>query len=162
MRQDERETLRRRFGFRGGYSGVHERDAGAELTLDHFQPSSHGGRDEPENWVYCCHACNEYKGSLLQPGSFHRILHPLPDDTAAHMVELEDGTIKALSETGTFQIATLHLNRRQLVACRLERRVLETAYQTQASLLERLRDLERQIQTLTAQLQQLESRDPFT
>ena len=43
MRQDERETLQRRFQFRCGYCGVSERDAGAELTVDHFQPRSQGG-----------------------------------------------------------------------------------------------------------------------
>ncbi|MBI3408208.1 MAG: HNH endonuclease [Planctomycetes bacterium] len=49
MRQDQREMLRRQFQFRCGYCGVHESDAGAELTVDHFQPRSHGGSHEPEN-----------------------------------------------------------------------------------------------------------------
>jgi 5-methylcytosine-specific restriction endonuclease McrA len=62
MRDEERKTLRQRFHFRCGYCGVHERDAGAELTTDHFQPRSKGGPHELENWVYCCHACNEFKG----------------------------------------------------------------------------------------------------
>jgi hypothetical protein len=42
MRQDERETLRQRFAFRCGYCGVSEQDAGAERTVDHFQPRSQG------------------------------------------------------------------------------------------------------------------------
>jgi 5-methylcytosine-specific restriction endonuclease McrA len=111
MRPDEREALRGRFQYRCGYCGVSERDAGAELTIDHFQPRSQGGSDEPENWVYCCHACNEFKGDFWQPTSLHRILHPLRDDLAAHMVEQEDGTLQALSETGAFHIERLHLNR---------------------------------------------------
>jgi 5-methylcytosine-specific restriction endonuclease McrA len=64
MRQDEHETLRRIYQFRCGYCGVRERDAGAELTVDHFQPRSQGGLDGPENWVYSCHACNEFKGQV--------------------------------------------------------------------------------------------------
>ena len=102
MRQDERDTLRRRFGFRCGYCGVHERDIGSVLTVDHFQPRSRGGVDEPENWVYCCHACNEFKGDSWQPDSPQRILHPRRDNLAVHVVAQEDGTVKALARPGHF------------------------------------------------------------
>ena len=61
MRQDQRDALRHRFEFRCGYCGVTERDVGAELTVDHFQPRSRGGLHEADNWVYCCHPCNEFK-----------------------------------------------------------------------------------------------------
>src|SRR5687767_8772810 len=125
MRKDELETLRRRFQFRCGYCGVSERDAGAELTVDHFQPRSQAGLHESENWVYCCHACNEFKGNTWDPNSPRRILHPLRDDTSAHVVEEENGTLRSLTETGSFHIERLHLNRRQLVAYRHERRLLE-------------------------------------
>lgn len=162
MRQDERETLQRRFQFRCGYCGVSERDTGAELTVDHFQPRSQGGLQEPENWVYCCHACNEFKGNYWQPNSPHRILHPLRDAIAAHMVEQEDGTLYALTETGAFHIERLHLNRRQLVAYRCERRLLAAARQTQARLFERLQQLEEQVRTLTAQVEQFDHGDPNT
>jgi HNH endonuclease len=161
MRQDEHENLRRRFGFRCGYCGVHERDVGAELTVDHYQPRSRGGDDEQENWVYCCHACNEYKGDSWQPDSPQRILHPIRDNAAAHLLEQEDATVRALSETELFHIETLHLNRRQLVEYRFERRRLEATRQTQARLLGRLQELEGQVQTLTAQIRQLEGSDPF-
>ncbi len=159
MRQDERETLRQRLQFRCGYCGVSERDVGAELTVDHFQPRSQGGLHEPENWVYCCHACNEFKGDSWHPKSRQRILHPLRDEIAAHMVEQENGTLQAVSETGAFHIETLRLNRRQLVAYRSERRLLEAARQAQALLLQRLQQLEEKVQTLTGQLEQLERDD---
>src|SRR6266852_4333511 len=87
MRKDERLTLRQHFQFRCGYCGVHERDVGAELTVDHFQPRSRDGAHEPENWVYCCHACNEFKGDYWQPDSPYRIPHPIRDTSASHMVE---------------------------------------------------------------------------
>jgi hypothetical protein len=162
MRQDEREALRRRFQFRCGYCGVSERDAGAELTVDHYQPRSQGGLHEPENWVYCCHACNEFKGDFWQPDSPLRILHPLRDELAAHLAEQEDGTLQALSETGAFHIERLHLNRPPLIAYRRERRLLEAARQTQARLLERLQQLEEQVRSLTAQLEELGGGGPNT
>jgi hypothetical protein len=160
MRHDERETLRHCFHFQCGYCGVSERDAGAELTVDHFQPSSQGGLDQPENWVYCCHACNEFKGDSWNPDSARRVLHPLRDDPAVHMAEQDDGTLQALSETGAFHIERLHLNRRQLVAYRHERRLVDAAHQTQARLIERLQQLEQEVETLTARLQRLERGEP--
>lgn len=159
MRHDERETLRRCFQFRCGYCGIGERDAGAELTVDHFQPSSHGGLHEPDNWVYCCHACNEFKGDSWQPNSPRRILHPLRDEIAAHLVEQEDGTLQPLSETGAFHIERLQLNRRQLVAYRCERRLLEAARQNQVRLFQRLQQLEEQVQSLTEALAKLDRGD---
>src|SRR5947208_2196394 len=83
---------------------VRERDVGSELTVDHFQPRSKGGMDEPSNWVYRCHACNEFKGDFFQTDSIQRILHPTNDKTAPHLVEDEDGTLRGLTETGTFHI----------------------------------------------------------
>jgi len=154
MRQDEREALRRQFAYRCGYCGVRELDVGAELTIDHFQPSSHGGRHEPENWIYCCHACNEFKGDYWEPGSRCRILHPLNDDLAAHVVELDDGTLQGLSETGTFHILRLRLNRPPLVAHRFERRQLEITRSTQRRILEKLQELDTQVRELTAELEQ--------
>jgi len=160
MCQEERETLRRRFQFRCGYCGVGEHDVGAELTVDHFQPRSRGGPDEPENWVYCCHACNEFKGDFWQPDSPLRILHPLRDEPTAHWIEQEDETFLARSETGAFHIERPHLTRRPLVAYRRERRLLEMARQTQARLLERLQQLEEQVQALIARLEQHEGGEP--
>src|SRR5207249_5097716 len=58
-----------------------------------------------------CHACNEYKGSYYQPGSSERLLHPLHDNLREHILEQEDGTLQALTLTGTWHIEQLHLNR---------------------------------------------------
>lgn len=156
MRPDEREVLRQRFHFCCGYCGVSERDAGAELTIDHYQPRSRGGLDDLENWVYCCHACNEFKGDYWQPSSPRRILHPLRDAIADHILEQADGTLRALTETGAFHLGRLHLNRLQLVAYRRELRDLQAAYDTQARLLKRLQGLEEQVQNLAAQLEKLQ------
>jgi hypothetical protein len=160
MRPDEHETLRERFQYRCGYCGVSELDAAAELTVDHYRPRSHGGPHEPENWVYCCHACNEFKGDYWQSDSARRILHPLRDDVAAHIEAKDDVTLAALNETGEFNIERLRLNRSQLVAHRSERRRIETARLQQTGLLQRLQQLEEQVQTLSVQLEQLERGDP--
>jgi hypothetical protein len=159
MRQDERERLRRQFQFRCGYCGVRESDAGAELTVDHFHPRSQGGLHEPENWVYSCHACNEFKGDFWEPDSLRRILHPLRDNAESHIVEKVDGTLRALTETGAFHVERLHLNRRQLVEYRRERRLLEHARQEQARLLERLKKLEEEVDTMVAELAEMKRDD---
>ena len=53
-------SLRQLYRFRCGYCGVSETEAGAELTVDHFQPRSVQGADTVANCVYCCHACNAF------------------------------------------------------------------------------------------------------
>src|ERR1051326_6501310 len=94
MRPDEREALRHRFGFRCGYSGVSESDVGAELTVDHFQPRSRDGPEEPANRVYSCFNCNVNKGDVWAPDSPQRILHPLNDDLSEHIAEQPDGMLE--------------------------------------------------------------------
>lgn len=125
MRKAEYAALRRRFGYRCGYCGVHEMDVGAELTVDHYQPRSRGGAETEENWIYCCHACNEHKQDYWRPDSPRRILHPLQDDITEHITEKTDGMLLAQSETGAFHIQRLHLNRPQLVMQRLRRQRAE-------------------------------------
>jgi 5-methylcytosine-specific restriction endonuclease McrA len=96
----ERQALRRRFAFRCGYCRVREDAVGAELTVDHFQPRSCGGAHTPENLVYCCHACNEFKGDYWEPESPRRILHPERDSFAEHVAAADDGTVRGLTEPG--------------------------------------------------------------
>src|SRR5207249_7158718 len=97
----------------------------AALTSDHFQPRSRGGADDLQNLVYCCHACNEYKGDFYQPDAVERLLHPLRDTLSQHIVERDDGTLRALTPTGAFHIEQLHLNRPTLIAHRLAERQLQ-------------------------------------
>lgn len=156
MRVDERERLRERYQFRCGYCGVNERDVGAELTVDHFQPRSPGGAHEAGNWVYCCHACNEFKGGVWAPESEQRVLHPVRDDPARHFIEQDDGTLVALTETGSFQIDRLRLNRNPLVAYRREHARFKDARQLQARPVARVEEIEREVQNLIALLESLE------
>ena len=121
MRAEDREALRRRFGFQCGYCGVSETEVGSELTLDHYRPRSHNAPDEPENWVYCCFACNTNKSDVWAPDSEQRILHPLRDDLSEHIAEQPDGVLVGLTGTGRFHVAQLQLNRPPLVLSRLRR-----------------------------------------
>jgi hypothetical protein len=142
MRREDREALRRRFNFRCGYCGVSEREVGAELTVDHFQPCSRGGADERANWVYSCFTCNNHKSDVWASDSRQRILHPLRDRPARHIAEQPDGTLIGLTETGRFHIAQLQLNRPPLIAHRLARRrqvELEQALKEALHLQEELR-----------------------
>ena len=116
IRPAQREALRRIYNFRCGCYGVSEVDSDAELTADHFQPRSQGGTDAVGNLVYCCHACNAYKGNYYQPEASEHLLHPLRDNLSEHILEQEDGTLYALTPTGAFHIAQLHLNRPALIA----------------------------------------------
>ena len=155
----DRDALRRRFQFRCGYCGVREGDVGAELTVDHFRPRSRGGTDEPDNLVYCCHACNEFKGDFWELDPPRRLLHPLRDAPAAHLAEEPDGTLRGLTVTGAFHLDRLRLNRPPLVEYRRERRRLDAARRAERQLLDRLRELDGRLERLLADLDRLRPGD---
>lgn len=155
-RSDLRTQVRERFDFCCGYCGVSETQAGAQLTLDHFQPRSQGGGNALENLVYCCHACNENKGDYWQPDAAARILHPLRDDLNEHLREQADGTLDALSDTGVFHIRRLRLNRPELIAHRLSKRRDRAADQHEADLREQLRLAEERYQSLLARIERMD------
>jgi hypothetical protein len=121
MRIADRRRVREEYQRRCGYCGILEDEAGAELTIDHFQPQSQGGTDDLENLVYCCHACNEFKGDYWEPDSEERILHPRLDSLSEHLREYPDGTVMGLTPTGVFHVQKMRLNRPQLIARRLAR-----------------------------------------
>ena len=152
MRESIRDALRARYQYRCGYCGVAETDVGAELTVDHFQPRSQNGSDDVDNLVYCCNACNQFKGDYWQPTSVERILHPLRDLLAEHITELKNGRLQALTETGKFHLDHLHLNRPALIANRRRRRRdKETQAQQQADF-QLIEQLTREIERLQEQM----------
>jgi hypothetical protein len=151
-----RQALRERYHFRCGYCGVHETDVGAQLTVDHFQPRARGGTNAIGNLVYCCHACNEFKGDYWNPDSPRRLLHPLHDDPAEHLALSDDGSLCNLTETGTFHIQRLQLNRPALVARRARELRLQAARAAQERMLQQLEDLQGELNYLKSQLQALQ------
>ena len=145
MTSQQRATLRQLYQFRCGYSGTSESEMGAELTVDHFRPRSRGGTEEASNWVYCCHACNEFKGDLWQPDTTRRILHPLKDDLTAHIAEQSDGALIGLTETGRFHVQRLHLNRPPMVLRRREQRENARRHQIVDEMAASVQDLRRRL-----------------
>lgn len=149
-----RELIRHRYTFRCGYCNTREIDAGAELTLDHFQPRSRGGTDTEENLVYCCHACNEFKTDYWQPDSPHRILHTLRDAVNEHLVEEESGLLRGLSETGVFHVNKLQLNRPALVFRRLEKRQETLLQRLESEVEQKVRRMEQRVEEMAQAIEQ--------
>ena len=151
MNETERNALRSRFRFACGYCGVTETQNGAQLTVDHFQPTSRGGPDDASNWVYSCFACNTFKGAFWEVAPSDFLLHPLRDDVAVHLHEEEDGTFTALSSRGQLHLERLHLNRPELVEHRREDR-------RQAERDQRITRLVSQLGRMNEELAELRSR----
>ena len=118
IRASDRRLVRSIYMMRCGYCQVSEADIGAELTCDHFQPQSLGGSDEPDNLVYACHACNEFKGDYFSDSVETQLLHPLRDDLTLHVRQQEDGKLQGVTAAGQRYIDRLQLNRRPLVLYR--------------------------------------------
>ncbi len=95
MNASQRARIRQLYAYSCGYCGVHEVDVGATLTVDHYHPTIHGGTNDDENLVYCCHRCNEHKGAYWhEVQTPHiRLLHPLEDNLTLHLIEQENGQL---------------------------------------------------------------------
>ena len=114
--------VRQRAGFACEYCGVSETDSGGELTIDHIQPQAKAGSDDPENLVYCCPRCNQYKADYWpELPDAPSLWNPRVDSRENHFLELVDGTLHPITEIGAFTLKRLRLNRPALVANRLER-----------------------------------------
>lgn len=161
-----REAVRRAYGYRCGYCGVHDEEVGSELEIDHFQPRSAGGGDDPDNLVYCCPTCNRLKGDFWATddpvATQRRLLHPKRNDLSVHLHEKVNGLLTAMTEIGVFHIERLRLNRPPLVALRRARqeaaqlhRELTAAREGQAQLQEQITSLERKLEDVLKQLSRL-------
>lgn len=143
-----RDFVRQRAHLACEYCGVTEIDTGGELTIDHYQPQARGGTDEPENLLYCCVRCNQYKLDYwpIQPNDL-LLWNPRAEPASIHFLRLEDGTLYSLTPTGTFTIQRLRLNRSPLVAYRQR----QHTYAEEQRLLVRYRELLTLLEHLQAQ-----------
>jgi len=140
-----RKQVRQRANFACEFCGITETDAGGELTIDHYQPTAKGGDDGPENLLYCCARCNQYKLDYwpTYPDT-PSLWNPRREPASQHFLELDDGTLYPLTATGAFTLKRLRLNRPPLVAHRLRKRQqteeirLLTRYRGLIQLLEQL------------------------
>lgn len=117
-RAEKTDYLRLLYRCRCGYCGATEAEAGGVLTRDHFRPLTKGGRNSVDNLVYACADCNRAKGDYWGDSPETRLLHPLSDDTGAHLRAEPDGTLSSVSPPGATYLCVLDLNRAALVARR--------------------------------------------
>ena len=153
MRRSMRQLVRIRDDFRCVYCGVRETQIGAELTLDHLRPRVHGGADNAENLVYCCHACNEFKGEYWQIEANLRLLNPLEDDFDLHYREQDNGVLLALIIRGENHLRVLQLNRPERIAHRLERKEIAFLREQNQRLRQQLQEAEQTTDRLEAELE---------
>ncbi len=143
-----REQVRRRANFACEFCGVSETDVGGQLTVDHFRPRSKGGTDSFDNLVYCCVPCNQYKLDYWPADSDDSELwNPRRWPVEQHFLELEDGTLHALTVMGAFTLQRLRFNRPELIDHRLHKR----QEQETMRLLARYRGLTQALEQLLAQ-----------
>jgi hypothetical protein len=153
MRRALRQSVRGRYDFRYGYCGVSETNIGAEMTVDHFLPRIQGGDDSLDNLGYCCHACNQFKGDYWRTEPDMRLLHPPLDDLTLHYREQEDGTLFALTKRGANHLQTLHLNRPELIAFRLEQKAIVLSRQLNQTLRQQLQESQQTTSRLEVELE---------
>ena len=61
IRKEKRLAIYLRDGLACAYCGESVED-GAKLTLDHLKAHNHGGSNDADNLVTCCHRCNSARG----------------------------------------------------------------------------------------------------
>jgi len=110
-----RQQVRRRANFACEFCGVSETDTGGELTIDHFCPQSKGGDDSLDNLLYSCVRCNQYKLDYWPDSPAEPMLwRPRHEPASLHFLELDDGALYPLTETGAFTLRRLRLNRHRV------------------------------------------------
>jgi hypothetical protein len=140
--------VRQRANFSCEFCGGTETDVGGELTIDHFRPQAKGGASDLENLLYCCQRCNQYKADYwpTHPDD-PQLWNPRQESRETHLLLLADGTLYAITPTGTFTLKRLRLNRSPLVAHRLRKH----HHSEEQRLLERYRDLVAALEQLQTQ-----------
>jgi hypothetical protein len=149
--------VRNLYAFACGYCGITEADVGAELTIDHFRPLAHGGKDDDANLVYCCFACNTFKGDAWDPIG-PNVLHPLADDITQHITHQVDGHFRPLTALGERHIATLQLNREPLVRRRRAQVITADMLRRQQAVENRIESIESTLVRLAEEVQALNKR----
>jgi hypothetical protein len=162
---EDRQEIREAYGYCCGYCGVSETDIGGELQIDHYQPTTRGGGDNPGNLVYACVHCNRFKGSYWPnegDSESLKILHPGEDDLSTHLQVTASGRMEGLTPRGWFHIQRLHLNRPQLVVWRQNwqryrelKEALRRSEDITLELQQRIRELEQEASMLRRRIAQL-------
>jgi len=135
--EEVRRLVRERANSACEYCGVTESDTGGELTVDHFRPQAANGGNEPDNLLYCCYRCNQYKSDYWPTEPDHvGLWNPRREPMSSHLLLLADGRLYPITAVGTLTLAQLRLNRPALVAYRLR----ERSHEEEQRLLQNYRD----------------------
>ncbi len=138
--------LRKDFGFRCAYCGIHEQAKGGPqaFCIDHFKPQSRGGPvNDYTNLYWVCIPCNMIKHNKWPTSEQFRRGYRFADpcseqDVGVHFIESDEGLLQPLTPCGEYHIATLRLNRSWLQQHRYDRsqkwKRLNEAYQLQDEL----------------------------
>lgn len=153
-----RQFVRIRAGYACEYCGVTEESTGAELTIDHNRPQTKDGGDEPDNLIYGCARCNQHKATYWpsQP-TVIPLWNPRITPASEHFLELDNGFLSPLTETGKQTIQTFRLNRLPLV----KHRLYKLTTRRKAALLNRHREIVESI-LLTQRLQELSLQEQYS
>jgi HNH endonuclease len=118
--REYRTYLRNDFFHTCAYCTMSESEAHAiRFTIDHYEPRRARPDlvDQYDNLMYCCDECNLRKGDRTPPVNAredgYRFFRPDYDDHWNHFRK-SGVTLEGLSNTGTYSIEALDLNRRSL------------------------------------------------
>jgi hypothetical protein len=111
-----RNLVRRRAGDRCEYCHADERWQFVRFTIDHIEPTSLGGSDEPENLALACRNCNERRSNATeavdpQTGEAASLFNPRRDSWNEHFAWSEDRLhVVALTPMGRATLSLLDFN----------------------------------------------------
>ena len=106
------------------YCRSQEMFATESFSVDHIVPRKKGGETKLHNLAYACLGCNGHKSShthVVDPatGDLAALFHPRQQKWPEHFTWSEDLTeILGITPTGRATVATLQLNRQNLVNLR--------------------------------------------
>lgn len=121
---DLQRRVREQFAQRCAYCLTAENLTVAIFEFEHITPRAAGGQTSFANLCFACPTCNRYKASrqmAVDPvtNEMVSLFHPQHQKWSEHFAWNEDGTkIVGLTPTGQATIATLRMNRPQLVRVR--------------------------------------------
>ena len=93
-----RQLVRKRANYRCEYCHSPEKISTARFTLDHLQPRSLGGLDEPDNLALACSRCNQRRynfivGRDMETSSILPLFNPRQQQWANHFIWTAEKTV---------------------------------------------------------------------
>jgi hypothetical protein len=111
-----RQLVRQRAGYLCEYCHSPETISTSRFTIDHLQPRSLGGSDEPDNLALACSRCNQRRYNFIvgrdrETAAILPLFNPRQQQWAEHFIWSSDGTkIIGISPIGRATCDRLDLN----------------------------------------------------